>query len=302
MDNIVPIVAAFDAYANWDGLYIKGGHYSVTDLLNPPRIVQLLKRYKDKLPPQGIEDMVATFQGNAWHAFFEKNLRAAASKPEWRNRFLVESKFWERVEGRKITGKLDCYDALTKTLYDFKVTSTFKAIFGDYTDWEIQLNAYAWFLKMNNFEVERIHIVCIHPAWNKFEMMRDPKYPRKQIHEIPLRVWPFEEQEEFIKARVRAMRDSETAPDDELPECTDKDMWVKVTKVAIMEPGKKKATRLADSEEDALEYIRWREEQGKPIKDYTLDKREGERTRCLNYCRVSEFCNQHMEYLMERAG
>jgi hypothetical protein len=299
MDSIIPIAAAFDAYTNWDGLFIRGGHYSVTDLLDSPRIVQLKKRHRHELPPAGVEDLLSAFQGNAWHSAMEKNLRRAAAKPEWRNRFLIEAKFWERVEGRKITGKLDCYDAHTNTLYDFKVTSTYKAIFGDYTDWEVQLNVYAWFLKLNEFAVDAIKVICIHPTWNKYEMMKDPKYPRHPIHEVPLRVWPFEEQEELIKVRVRALRESEPLADDDLPPCTDKDMWIKETRYAIKEEGKKRATRVVTSQAEVDKYLAYKASTGHPLGPHTVEVRPGERTRCNNYCSVNVFCSQHHAALAE---
>lgn len=309
MEDIVPIRAAFDGYTNWGGLYIKGGHYSVTDLLDSPRIIQLRNRHKSELPEESVEGLWKSYQGNAWHSAFEKNLRRAASLPQYRDRFLIEAKFWERVEGRKIAGKLDCYDAHTGTLYDFKVTSTYKAMFGDTTDWEIQLNVYAWFLAMNGFEVKRIVIVCIHPEWNKYQMMNDKQYPRHPIHEIELKLWSFEEQEALVRQRISALRDSEELPDDELPECTAEDMWEKQDKYAVIVPKRRAAARTTDTEEEAHAWVDWNNQESekpsskrKKIDKYEVEYRPGERTRCNEYCRVKHFCSQYIEYCMEREG
>jgi len=302
VDSIIPIAAAFDAYQNWDGLYVKGGHYSVTDLLNPPRIVHLRNRHKDSLPPQRVEDMISAFQGNAWHSFLERNLRAAANKPQWTKRFLIEAKMWERIAGRKITGKIDCYDAHTRTLYDYKITSTWKAIFGDTTDYEIQLNAYAWFLAVNNFPVERIVVIMIHPDWNK-RGLTDPMYPRQKIHEVPLRVWPFEEQEKFLIEKVTAIRDTEDVPDDQLPECTDEETWLRGEAFAIREPGKKRATRVLSSKIEVEKYVEYREAEGKPLHpDHTVEFRPGERTRCNGFCNVCTVCSQYAGYAAAAEG
>jgi len=300
MDNIIPIRAAFDAYSNWGGLYIRGGNYSVTELLDAPRIIHLKNRHKDELPLQRVTDMLSAFQGNAWHLMLDKYLRAANNKDEYRNTFLTEAKFWERIEDRKIAGKLDCYHAPTKTIYDYKVTSTYKAMFGDYESYEVQLNVYAWFLRINGLQVDNLIIICIHPGWNKFDAAKDPKYPQQPIHEVKIPLWSTEQQAKLVRERVIRLRDSETMADHELPLCTDGDMWVKPAKLAIMEVGKKRASRVLGTQAEVEKYIKWREDKGNPLGKYTVEKREAERTRCLNYCPVSAFCNQYAEYLIER--
>jgi hypothetical protein len=87
MELIVPVRAAFDAYNDWSGAYIKGGDYGVTQLLDPPRVVHLRLRHEHELPPESIKDKWKAFQGNAWHAFFEKQLRKANNMPEYKDRF-----------------------------------------------------------------------------------------------------------------------------------------------------------------------------------------------------------------------
>ena len=301
MENIIPIKAAFDAYSNWGGVYIKAGDYSVTDILNPPRVVHLRNRHKHELPQQTIMQLLKAFQGNAWHAFLEKQLRAANHKPEWRDQFLIEAKFWELIEGRKISGKLDTYYLPEKTLYDYKVTSIYKAIFGDYEDWETQLNVYAWFLNRCKFPVDKIRIICIHPEWKEFEMMKDPRYPRQPIHEIELNVWPTDLQTGEVTKRIVTLRDTETLSDDDLPECTPADMWLKDSTFALMEPGKKRATRVLSSMDEMTRYIDYRASKGTPIDpNYKIVEREAERTRCDTYCEVSGFCNQDAEYRINK--
>lgn len=301
MDHIIPIKAAFDAYSNRGGVYIKAGDYSVTDILNPPRIIHLRNRHKDELPPQSVEELLKAFQGNAWHSFLERQLRAASNKEEWRNKFLIESKFWELVNERKISGKLDCYYVPDKALYDFKVTSTYKAVFGDFDDWETQLNCYAWFLGKCKFPVETIRIVCIHPDWKKFEMMRDHKYPREPIHEIQLKVWDKETQTRTVTERITSLKDSENLSDNDLPFCTDSDMWLKAPVYALWEPGKQRASRVLATQEEMDKYIAHRAEKGKPVDPaHWIQVRLGERTRCDGYCQVSTFCNQYAEYCMEQ--
>jgi hypothetical protein len=305
MDKIIPIQAVFDAFANWDGLFIRGGDYSVTDLLNSPRVVHLLKRHSHELPPQTVEELFHSFQGSSWHSFLDRYLRRAMNKPKWKDRFLSEAKFWDKFSGRKVAGKIDVYDNKTKTLYDYKVTSVYKVMFGGdgYEDYHTQLNAYAWFLGNNGFEVKKARIICIHPDWGKYKMMADKMYPRQRIHQIKISVWDRDTQEKMIKDAVIALKGCEDLPDGFLPHCTDKDMWVRPGTYALMEPGKDRATRVLPDRSGLESYIQHRQETKKPLKPgYEIIYRESERTRCESFCRVKSFCNQYAEYKEKMSG
>jgi hypothetical protein len=37
-------------------------------------------------------------------------------------------------------------------------------------------------------------------------------------------------------------------------------------------------------------------------KDYFIEIRQGERTRCANYCQVNQFCSQYQKFLKETNG
>jgi len=70
-------------------------------------------------------------------------------------------------------------------------------------------------------------------------------------------------------------------------------MWEKKTTYAIMKDGGVRAKSVHASKEEAEKS--WAE-----IKDYTKYKiveRPGERTRCANYCQVSQYCNQYRQFL-----
>jgi hypothetical protein len=103
----------------------------------------------------------------------------------------------------------------------------------------------------------------------------------------------MEQREAFIQERIKehsnALFDLETG--DELPFCTPSEMWEKPTTYAVRKTGNVKARNVCATEEEALAKVA---EYGK---EYEIEVRQGERTRCANFCSVSRYCNQYKEYL-----
>ena len=70
-------------------------------------------------------------------------------------------------------------------------------------------------------------------------------------------------------------------------------MWEKPTTYAVKKIGGIKARNVCTSEEEAKAKVT---EYGK---DYEIEVRQGERTRCSNFCSVNKFCSQYQDYLKE---
>jgi hypothetical protein len=49
--------------------------------------------------------------------------------------------------------------------------------------------------------------------------------------------------------------------------------------------------------EDAEKALAKAEESAKKSEKFSIEIRQGERTRCKNYCQVAPFCNQYKEYM-----
>jgi hypothetical protein len=67
-------------------------------------------------------------------------------------------------------------------------------------------------------------------------------------------------------------------------------MWEKPTSYAIKKDGGVRAKSVHKTLEEAQEAL-------STLKGYSLEVREGERTRCEKYCQVSGFCSQYKTYL-----
>ena len=67
-------------------------------------------------------------------------------------------------------------------------------------------------------------------------------------------------------------------------------MWEKPTRYAVKKKGGVRAKSVHDTEEDAQHIL------NQMGKDYFIEIRQGERTRCESYCQVAPFCKQYKEY------
>ena len=71
-------------------------------------------------------------------------------------------------------------------------------------------------------------------------------------------------------------------------------MWEKPTVYAVRKKGNVRAKLLLESETEANEVA------ANLGKDYEVEVRPGERTRCANFCPVAQFCDQYQSYLQEQ--
>jgi hypothetical protein len=290
MNEIIPVIDAFKEYTTFYSNM--GADYSVTDILKPPRILHLMRRHRAELPPQDPSEIVESFMGSAIHNLFDFSLRKAKLRLKGERNYYVEQRLWDKFLDRKITGKFDVW--LDEVLYDFKVTKTWKYIFGDFSDWEAQLNVYSYMAHLIGIETERVANIVLFKNFEKNKAW-DRNYPPEQIIEMRQRHWSRDEQEAFLYGRIQALIDSEGVADKDLPECTNKERWIKDEKWAVMVPGKTQkeyCIRALDAEHKVEEYLEWRKSKGKEIKEYRIEHRPGMFMRCESYCPVRPWCNQ----------
>ncbi len=281
------------SYQNW------GSDYSVTGLIRPPREIMLVNRYKkeiDAMPftHDKLVKALKSFKGTSIHNHFEYMLRRFIGKhPD--SQYLIERRIWDRINGRKISGKFDAF--LKYVLYDWKTTSIWKKIYGDWTDFEKQLNLYAFLLGTCGEEVRKLIIIAWYLDWNERDMWKDPEYPRGEIEQIETsNLWLPEEQETFLYERIDAMKRNEDTKDDDLELCSETDMWAKPTTYAVIRPGQKRAVASKDmtTRGKAAAFIKKSKADDKD--KFIIKKRDGERVKCADYCQAAPFCNQYQNW------
>lgn len=269
--------------------YTKGkAHISATELLNSPRIVQLKNKYDDQIVTD-VSDMIWSIIGTAIHGVLEQG-----KDPN----HIVEQRLHEVLDGWHISGAIDLqivHDSGIK-INDYKNVGVW-SVMNEKAEWEQQLNIYAWLVeKVKKTPVIELAIIAIIRDWNRRDAKTRQGYPQSQVVTIPVNLWSMDEREEFIRSRIHLHSEALFATDtgEVLPLCTAGEMWEKPTTYAVKKEGAARAKSVHAEKEEAEEAL------DKAGKGYILEVREGERTRCANFCPVSEFCDQYQAYLEEK--
>ena len=263
---------------------------SVTGLLQPPRIRLLEREHHDDIVLD-YSDETWKILGQAVHAILE---RANENYDDT----ITEQRLFADIEGWTVSGQTDSLAVHDKVLKDYKVTSVWtvvNALKEGKSDWEKQLNCYAYLYKLNTGEtINQLNIIAIARDWNRRELQRrGGDYPRSSIITIDIPLWSEQEQLQFFKDRVSFHRSSEFkhSMDGELPLCSDEDRWKREDTFRVVKKGRKRAIRVLPSLKEAEEFL------GSNEDGLSIEVSKGESIRCGAYCNVAQFCNQYKEEL-----
>lgn len=272
-----------------------GSDISTTRLIAPPRIRVLEKRNFD-LIKEDVSDRIFSLLGQSVHHVIER----AKQKVDIAERRLFY-KDDSITNGWTLSG---AFDLLTRqgNLTDFKVTSAWAALdamTNGKAEWEQQLNVLDFLCRKNQKDLTRykkqvkvksLSIMAILRDWSKLKVMQSDNYPRKQVVMIPIRRWSEEEQDNYVRTRIKLHQDAEQST--ELPLCTAKERWRKEDSYAVMKDGRKTAWRVFTTRDEAVQFLLSQKMiEGKGC---SIVFRSGEDVRCQHYCRVNEFCNHFM--------
>jgi hypothetical protein len=266
--------------------YTKGGaHMSATELLSPPRMVQLRIKHADEIEMDA-SDMVWSLVGTAMHGVLEHGKG---------DDHIVEQRLHTEIDGWTVSGAVDLQTVKDDsiTISDYKTTGVW-AVMNEKKEWEQQLNIYAWLIeRVKKSPVDAIEIVAFIRDWKRRDAETKKDYPDAPVKVIPIELWPYQEREDFVQARIHlhaeAMFQAQTGGD--LPLCTESECWEKPTVYAVKKLGGVRANRVFYKRADAEAYL------AEVGDKYEVEVREGERTRCENYCNVAQFCSQYQDYL-----
>lgn len=260
--------------------YIRGdNNYSVTELIESPRIVQLKRRHWDELT-EDVMDSVWSIFGSAVHNIME----AHASDDTF-----VEQRYYIERLGRKVGGMIDAFN--NGVISDYKVTSAWSIVYGSRKEhWEQQLNLYAHIMRSNGIQIDRLQIVAFLRDWDRNKAKADYTYPQTPLIVIPLDLWSNEKAEAYLMERLALHISNEECVDEELVYCDSAECWEGQTKFAVMKKDAKRATRVFEDIDEAQCYI----DQSKD--NFEIVERKGKRTRCAEFCSLAGHCNQWQEF------
>lgn len=265
--------------------------YSVTTVLNPSRYVILSRRHNSEVE-QDVADMIWMLFGTAFHSILENS---RAEEEQLQEQYLKQDlgMFDKELEGYKLSGKADLLDTKTNTMIDYKTTSVYKVMFGDYEDWRKQLLMYAWLFRQQGYEVNKGQIVALMKDHSKSKAKFDRTYPQYPVKVIDFEFndQDFVDIEKEIIDKFKELKRCEQLKDNELPMCSTEERWNDGNKYAVKKKGNKRAERVFDTKEQAEEYMKDKE-------GYEIEERLGEDRRCMEYCSSCIYC----PYWQERYG
>jgi hypothetical protein len=273
--------------------YSKGkADYSVTEIMSPPRIQRLRKKHWDEME-QDVTDTLWSMLGSALHIVAERSEVAD---------HLNEERLYLEVDGITLSGSIDLQQQVKGgiALKDYKFTSVW-AVMNEKPEWEQQLNVYGWMIhKVKGVAIKSLQICAILRDWSTRKAQTESNYPPAQIQMVDIPIWSFDKTEKYVRDRIELHKESKVKADweEELPECTEEERWLRATTYAVKKEGRKSAVRVFENEEDAIKLIKESEDK----KKLSVEVRKGEPVRCTgNYCGVNQWCSQYQSYLKEQS-
>ena len=199
-----------------------------------------------------------------------------------------EKRSFRKFQGWTISGKFDVvYDG---QIMDIKTTSVWTMILGRKDqDYIQQGSIYRWLNKTLITE-DTIGIQFVFTDWSKLQSEIKDDYPKSRIsapYYLPL--MEDYEVERFLGQKLRTLDALWEAPEEEIPDCTDEELWKgpSVWKY-YAKPDQKRATKNFDSQVEAMLH---KATQGKG----EVREVQGEPKACV-YCPAFSICKQRERY------
>ena len=290
--------------------YTKSGHYSATELIDPPRLIAMRRKYAEQLH-RGIETQVDSLMGTAMHGLFEVNLKAfneLCDKPRYRLEEQVSADYMIDVDNgyRTVSGRFDILVDNTD-IVDVKTAKCWKKIFDpNLTGWTQQQNIYAQLLTEMGETINSISALTIYKDWSAANALRDRKYPQEPIEMNELPLWDADTRTEFILDRLQQHVACETMDDTELPICTPDERWERFPdqtniQFALFKTKKaKRASNILHGAPNLIEAVDMVRGIKGVTKDSYIEIRHPQRKRCEMYCAVCDFCDEHQRYMAKK--
>ena len=239
-------MAVFLASDNYD--YQDEQHYiSATSLIKPLRQLILASRVPEGSNQVDLANMVASRMGAAIHDGIESawvnNYRQAMEvlgypskiinkiqinpKPEELKEdsipIYLEQRAYKQVGKWTIGGKFDFVG--DGRVEDFKSTSVYTAINNRKdNDYILQGSIYRW-LNPTLITKDEMAIQFIFTDWSAAKAKADPAYPQSRIQQRVLKLKSVNEIDAFIQRKLRLIEKYWDAPESDIPECSDEDLW-----------------------------------------------------------------------------
>jgi len=250
----------------------KPNRFSVTDVIGPPPIRTLKIEKWDELETDVSEYLWLLLGIGVDYILSSVNVRDN----------ITQYKMSEEIDCSTVVGITDVING--SIIDDYKCTSVWSFLYGEKPEWTAQLNTYAYLLMLDRLRaggeiipITKLRIQAILRDWQKSKTY-DNNYPPIPFQCSELELWSFEQQEEYIKSRLRDHKENPYR------ECTAEEKWKSEDTYAVKSEYRKSAWRVLNSIEEAEKWIVDNK------KGEYIETRLGVCKRCQDYCSVRSVC------------
>lgn len=210
------------------------------------------------------------------------------------------------VNGKTFTigGK---FDMVTEgILNDIKSTSAFTWLYsGKDDDYILQGSFYRWLdeggftdpectqpIGVRRITEDYIRINFIFTDWKRNDARQNPNYPQNRLQHKDYPLLSLEETEQWIRSKIAQIIKYREAPERDVPECTDEELWKTETVFKYYANPAKTDGRSTKNFTDLVAAKNYQQEKGGKGIIITVP---GEPKRC-EYCPAFAICSQRMRY------
>lgn len=275
-------------------LFLAVDHYdyvpntiSATSLIRPLRQYILARRVPPGSDIPDVEDFISARMGTAIHDGIEKawsveETRIQAMKDLGYPQYIIdrivfnpnpedlkpdsipvymELRSFKEVMGFRVSGKFDFVG--NGALEDFKSTSVYTWIKNRKDDdYILQGSIYRW-LNPEIITNDVFTIQFIFTDWQKAMSRADANYPPRKMMPRKFKLMSVEDTQQYVENRLKLVQQYMNAPDEEIPDCTDDELWRSepVWKYYSNPANKTRATKNFTNEGEAIAF--WQNKGGK---------------------------------------
>lgn len=309
-------LAVWLAHDDYD--YVDEENYiSVTTLMRPLKQIILAARVPAEQKVNDVGSFIASSLGTAIHDSIEKawtqGHKAAMRKLGYPDHIIdririnptsqelidnpeiipiyLEQRSTRKINGFTIGGKFDM--VAEGIVQDNKSTSVWGFIKGTKEeDHKKQGSLYRW-LNVDKITEDYILINYIFTDWAKGDVERIAGYPKSRLETIQIPLWSVPETENWIIRKTNLLKEYWDAPESEIPECTDEELWRGESQYKYYSDPTKtdgRSTRNFDSLVEAQTFMSSKGGKG------VVKTIPGEVKAC-GYCPAAPVCKQREQYL-----
>lgn len=295
----------------------KKNYISATGLMKPIRQIILPSRVPPEARTSDVEDFIPRALGHSlhdsieksWVKGYERSLKLLGYPESVIKRVLInptdeelqaadnpipiylEQRSFKEFKGYTIGGKFDF--VAEGIVQDFKSTTAYSWVYGGKDeDYRLQGSLYRW-LNTDKITEDFMRINFIFTDWQKAQASQNPKYPPKRLMYKDIALMSLKETEAWISNKISLIEKYRDAPEEQIPECTDEELWRSDPQYKYYADPNKTSGRSTKNFTDLAEARKFmaNEKGGKGV----VITVPGEVKRC-SYCDAFPICSQKDAY------